>query len=167
MHTPGIVGVNRPRTGERPNGHSAAPRRVSARPAPRAQHDPDTGSHRRGPASRHCRTDRSPHPVTTQRAHPAGHRPAHARTCNRTWVNLVHTVGWIDLVEGSAEVVGLRVGGGEDLLSGADSSSGTTRVLAQGRAKGTTASGMPARRGPQPRAPHRSTGRTRAASAPN
>ena len=35
-------------------------------------------------------------------------------------LGLVHTVGWIDLVEGSAEVVRLRVGGGEDLLSGAD-----------------------------------------------
>ena len=31
------------------------------------------------------------------------------------------------------EVVKLRGGGGEDLLSGADSSAGTTRVLAEGQ----------------------------------
>ena len=114
-----------------PTDTAPPPGRVSARPAPRTPSTtPDTWSHRRGPPSRHCRADRSPRPVTTQRAHPAGHRPAHARTCKPTWVNSVHAVGLIDLVEGSAEVVGLRVGGGEDLLSGADSSSGTTCVLA-------------------------------------
>jgi hypothetical protein len=53
-----------------------------------------------------------------------------------TWVKLVHTVVWIDLVEGWAEVVRLRVGGGEDLLSGAGISASTTCVLARGGPKG-------------------------------
>jgi hypothetical protein len=47
-----------------------------------------------------------------------------------TWVKLVHIVVWIDLVEGWAEVVRLRVGGGEDLLSGAGSPSAGTLACA-------------------------------------
>src|SRR5271166_4390335 len=82
-----------------------------------------------------------------------------------TWV-LADSVGGINLVDGPAEVVRLRVGGLEDLSSGADSSA-TTRVPASGTAKGTTASGMPARRRPRPRAPHRSAGRRQAVNAPN
>src|SRR5208337_3483913 len=42
----------------------------------------------------------------------------------------------IDLAEGSAEVVSLQVGGGEDLLSGADSSAETRACRPRGGPKG-------------------------------
>jgi hypothetical protein len=77
---------NRPQTnGRLPNGDGAAPQ--AGQPAPTQQ---DNDDHQHGPdkgraaaaatASRHCRADRSPRPVTTRRAHRRGHRPALART---------------------------------------------------------------------------------------
>jgi hypothetical protein len=79
MHTPGMAGgeqtADQPKTlteaAPPPGGSAGALRRkrTATISAP-----PDRFAHS-ATAFRHRRADRSPHPPTTQRAHPAGHRP--------------------------------------------------------------------------------------------
>jgi hypothetical protein len=87
---PGRQVTNRPRTNGGPRRTQRRPTRVSPRTArpPRPPAPPSTpGGAAAAIASPHRHADRSPHLMTTRRAHPAGHRfrsssgPAQRRNC--------------------------------------------------------------------------------------